>query len=251
MGAKNKRKKKSEAKPSAKVEPPFFRPFSGLSSGGPRSEIEPTAPVQAAKKSQRVMPSPEPEDVMTFERFMAGVQPLDATKASRVSKTQTDVESSFAKRAQSFAKERELADQQALRQLHALVQDGSRFEVIDDGRRVEGRRRGTDGGMIRRMREGSLPVDASLDLGDVAAQQARSSLENFVRERRIRGDTVVIIHFGRSGHSVLRGEIAAWLSEGDAAKHVAAFLSAPPEWGGENALCVLLANGAESHRGMR
>jgi len=44
---------------------------------------------------------------------------------------------------------------------------------------------------------------------------------------------------GRVG--VLRGEIAAWLSQGTASAHVEAFATAQPEDGGEGAVYVLLA----------
>jgi DNA-nicking Smr family endonuclease len=40
---------------------------------------------------------------------------------------------------------------------------------------------------------------------------------------------------------VLRGEIAAWLSQGPAARHVAAFASPPNELGGSGAVLLLLA----------
>ena len=43
------------------------------------------------------------------------------------------------------------------------------------------------------------------------------------------------------GHGTLRGEIAAWLSQGRSARYVAAFATAPDELGGEGALVVLLA----------
>jgi DNA-nicking Smr family endonuclease len=38
----------------------------------------------------------------------------------------------------------------------------------------------------------------------------------------------------------LRGEIAAWLSQGRASHHVAAFATACPDDGGEGALYVLI-----------
>ena len=44
------------------------------------------------------------------------------------------------------------------------------------------------------------------------------------------------------------GELAAWLSEGKASTHVAAFVTAPEEFGGEGALCVLLAGQADGPR---
>jgi DNA-nicking Smr family endonuclease len=42
------------------------------------------------------------------------------------------------------------------------------------------------------------------------------------------------------GQPVLRGEIAAWLSQGAASEHVAAFSTAVRDDGGEGAVYVLL-----------
>jgi DNA-nicking Smr family endonuclease len=259
MSAKKKRPKKPEGQAPKATEAPFFRPFSGLPSQAlPKpAEGAPKAPPKPVRKVRGAPAAPsEAEDATTFERFMAGVEPLDSSKARRVSKTQAEVDSSFAKRAQSFARERELADQEALHKLHALVQDGSRFEIVDDGRRIEGRRRGADGGVIRRMRDGDVSVDATLDLLSMRGDEARQAVDAFVRDRRARGDRVVVLVYGRrpgssGGQPFLRGEVAAWLSEGAASKHVSAFLSAPPELGGEGAMCVLLAQVSENHRGMR
>jgi DNA-nicking Smr family endonuclease len=128
-----------------------------------------------------------------------------------------------------------------------LVEEGSSFEVVDDGRRIEGRRRGVDGGLVRRLRLGELPIDATLDLHGLRIADAREAVEVFVRDRRVKSDRVLLIVHGRGRNSpggvgVLRGEVAAWLSEGKASTHVCAFVTAPEEYGGEGALCVLLAN---------
>jgi DNA-nicking Smr family endonuclease len=55
---------------------------------------------------------------------------------------------------------------------------------------------------------------------------------------------VLVVH-GRGehsprGHGILRGEMAAWLSQGSASVHVAAFATAEPQDGGEGAIYVLL-----------
>jgi DNA-nicking Smr family endonuclease len=68
----------------------------------------------------------------------------------------------------------------------------------------------------------------------------------FVKKRASDGDRVVIVVHGKGEHSprgqsVLRGEIAAWLSQGRAARHVAAFATAPEDHGGTGAVLVLLA----------
>jgi DNA-nicking Smr family endonuclease len=105
------------------------------------------------------------------------------------------------------------------------------------------------------MRHGEVPVDATLDLHGMRSEQAREAVERFVRDRRTKGDRVLVIVHGRgrnspAGQSVLRGELAAWISEGVAGNHVDAFLTAPPDHGGEGAMSVLLAQPHDQHRGM-
>lgn len=280
MSAKKKRPKKPSGSEPKKVEAPFFRPFSNISVPAPRKDVEvpkasqgsqqpaKTSPQKlgqqpsAAKSTPRAMahsprhtPQNDPDDLLTFERFMAGVEPLENNRARRVSTTQGDVDSTLASRARQIAQQQQAADREALDKLHSLVEDGNRFEITDDGRRIEGRRRGVDGGLVRRMRQGELAVDATLDLEGMRVDDARLAVETFVRDRRTKGDRVVLIVHGRGSDSssrqpVLRGEVAAWLSEGTASKHVSAFLTSPPESGGEGTMSVLLAQPSERHRGM-
>jgi DNA-nicking Smr family endonuclease len=100
-------------------------------------------------------------------------------------------------------------------------------------------------GTFRRLRRGELPVDARLDLHGKRADEARDALEAFLKDKRQRRDRVVLVIHGRGEHSpagigVLRGEIAAWLSQGRPSQHVAAFATAQTDDGGEGALYVLL-----------
>ncbi|HEU4536686.1 MAG TPA: Smr/MutS family protein, partial [Polyangiaceae bacterium] len=131
--------------------------------------------------------------------------------------------------------------------LRGLVEGvaGERFEVSDDGRAIEGHRPEVDRSTLRRLRRGELPVDGRLDLHGLAAGAAREAVEAFVRRGRGRGDRVLLLVHGKGEHSpggrgVLRGEIAAWLSQGEASRSVAAFATAANEDGGEGALYVLL-----------
>ena len=261
MSPKKKRSKKAaQNEPKKAPETPFFRPFADLSEQVKRGKksTEPKKPVATKpKRSPRPQPQVEdPDEMLTFERLMSGVTPLDAEGARRVPKSETEVESGLAKFARTHGAKQQEADQEALARLHALVEEGSRFEVQDDGRRIEGRRRGVDGGQVRRMRHGELPVDATIDLHGMRVDEAKEAVGAFVRDRRAKGDRVVVIVHGRGLNSparqpVLRGEVAAWLSDGPTAKHVSAFLTAPPEHGGEGAMSVLLAHASEKHRGMR
>jgi DNA-nicking Smr family endonuclease len=245
----------------AKAEAPFYQPFAKLPAPNRKTAVEaapaPRAPAPPPRKPKIDPIAEDSDDQLSFERLMSGVVPLDDTGVKRVSHTAEDVGARLAKYARTEAAQAEQrSEQDALARLHALVEEGSRFEVVDDGRHIEGRRRGADGGTIRRMRHGELPVDAKLDLHGMRVADARGAVEAFICDRRARGDRVVVLVHGRGrnspgGQAVLRGEIAAWLSEGAAAKHVAAFSTAPPELGGEGAMSVLLAHPNDMHRGMR
>ena len=130
--------------------------------------------------------------------------------------------------------------------LRALVEGRTRFEVEDDGARVEGRRVDLPVDAVRRLRRGEVPIDARLDLHGMGGQRgARPSSTLFLRATRGRGERCVLVIHGKGAHSpqgtgVLRGEISAWLSQGAASEHVAAFATARGPDGGEGAVYVLL-----------
>jgi len=98
---------------------------------------------------------------------------------------------------------------------------------------------------LRRLRRGRLPIDARLDLHGMGVREARAQLELFLRTMRRRGERCVLVIHGKGQHSplgtgILRGEIAAWLSQGISSEHVAAFATAGEPDGGEGAVYVLL-----------
>lgn len=170
---------------------------------------------------------------------MAGVRSLDEQRASRVPLSGDKVE------ARKVQPGKDL-DEDARTALQMLVAEGARFEVVDDGERIEGRRVDVDPREVRRLRRGAYSIDGRLDLHGMTASEARRHVESFVRKRRGDGDRVVALIVGRGNHSprgigVLRGEIAAWLSQGPVAHHVAAFASAPEDEGGPGVVLALLA----------
>jgi DNA-nicking Smr family endonuclease len=129
--------------------------------------------------------------------------------------------------------------------LRSLVDGQARFEVADDGKRVEGRRLDVPIEALRKLRRGLLPIDGRLDLHGMGVQEARAQLALFLRTMRVRGERCVLVIHGKGEHSpqgtgVLRGEIAAWLSQGPSSEHVAAFVTARSDDGGEGAVYVLL-----------
>ncbi len=180
------------------------------------------------------------DDDFFFRRLMAGVVPLGGDERGRVT-TAPKVDTPASAPAPTGPD----PDEQVRLHLMQLVEGGARFEVSDDGRRLEGRRLDLDPSAWRRVRRGELPVDARLDLHGKHSDEARDSLEAFLRDRRARRDRLVLVIHGRGEHSpggagVLRGEIGAWLSQGRASQHVAAFATAHADDGGEGALYVLL-----------
>lgn len=246
-------KARSDATDRTTGEPVSFRPFEKLPA---LDSAEPAAKrdsKQAVRSNQPKKPTTEdPDDTLTFERFMSGVAVLDDPRARRVPVSRVEHDTVKTSKQQRDTRHAEL-EQAARQRLHRLVEEGSRFEISDDGRRIEGRRRGVDGGLVRKLLLGELRVDAMLDLEGLRPEQARHAVERFVCDHRVKGDRVVgIVHGHRLSAAgapfVLRGEVAAWLSEGKASTHVSAFGSAPEEHGGEGTLLVLLANDARSNQ---
>jgi DNA-nicking Smr family endonuclease len=199
------------------------------------------------KKTRAAEGAPhDPEvDALAFHRMVAGVTPLDRTKA-RIPLSQARLEPSNADslREKGLAVEQDEAEG-VHEHLRALVEGGTRFEVADDGRSVEGRRIDVPADWVRKLRRGLFPIDAKLDLHGVRADDARARLGTFLETKRKSGERCVLIVHGKGEHSpggmgVLRGEIAAWLSQGSSSVHVAAFSTARDDDGGEGAVYVLL-----------
>jgi DNA-nicking Smr family endonuclease len=221
----------------------------GAASGPkPRAQAEPRSALRSSRSASGAPPSSKrgadkaaqsEADAETFAIYMAGVRALD-DKATRIPRTSSRLE-----RAAKGVLPVVDADAPARAELQALVVEGIRFETSDDGERIEGRRIEVEPREVRRLRRGQYTVDQQVDLHGMNAVDARKAIEQFIEKRRKEGDRVVRIVHGKGGHSprgvsVLRGEIAAWLSQGPAKRHIAAFATAPPEDGGAGALLVLL-----------
>ncbi len=212
---------------------------------------------EAAAKARGHDPA-QADEALSFHRLMSGVTPLteiegrgrDGAKALRIPRSQEAVGTTEAAaearrlRAEGLsAAEREA--ESVRDHLRTLVEGGQRFEVSDDGRRVEGRRLELPPDALRKLRRGVMPIDGRTDLHGLGAEAARQHLEAFLRDKRARGERCVLVVHGKGehspgGHGVLRGEIAAWLSQGRASESVAAFASADDTDGGDGAVYVLL-----------
>jgi DNA-nicking Smr family endonuclease len=201
------------------------------------------APARARPEPSRTSTS-DLDDDMSFHRMMSGVTPLDASAKTRLPVTtevRPDAQRTKAAEVRAMAS---VEAEKAIAHLHSLVDDVARFEVSDDGRRVEGRRVDAPADLVRSLRRGMLPIDGRLDLHGLTAAQAQEKLAEFLRTMRSRNERCVLVIHGKGertpGAGVLRGEIAAWLSQGKAREHVAAFATATGEDGGEGAVYVAL-----------
>jgi DNA-nicking Smr family endonuclease len=204
-------------------------------------EARPKLPASAAPR--RTDPERSTDDALDFHRLIAGVKPLD--KASRRVPKIRVARSEGAERAAERLRQSAVEADAVHARLLGLVDTAARFEVADDGRRVEGRRIDLPVDVLRRLRRGLFPIDGRLDLHGMSVQEARGQLELFLRTMRARSERCVLVIHGKGEHSpqglaVLRGEIAAWLSQGPSCQHVAGFASARDHDGGDGAVYILL-----------
>jgi DNA-nicking Smr family endonuclease len=204
----------------------------------------PARPAPPPPRREAAPPSSGLDDELSFHRMMSGVTPLDGGGKARIPMT-ADIKPGAQKLKAAEVKAKAAVEaEKALDHLHSLVDDVARFEVSDDGRRVEGRRVDAPPDLVRSLRRGLLPVDGRLDLHGMTAPQAQDALVEFLRTMRSRNERCVLVIHGKgerhAGGGVLRGEISAWLSQGKAREHVAAFATARDDDGGEGAVYVAL-----------
>lgn len=204
---------------------------------------KPSAPLPPPKpKAQpRETDASRAEDELTFHRMMSGVVPLESGRSGRVPVTGETPKQQAKMKAEEIKARAKVEAEEALDHLHSLVDDATsgRFEVTDDGQRVEGRRADAPADLVRSLRRGMLPIDGRLDLHGLAPEAAREKLVEFLRTMRARNERCVLVIHGK-GTGVLRGEIAAWLSQGKAKESVLAFATARQDDGGEGAVYVAL-----------
>jgi DNA-nicking Smr family endonuclease len=229
-------------------------PFEGLR--GLRDELQKKEQERAkagAPPRPPPIPSPPPktsprgakrdeEEARLLRRAYAGVAPMDRDKGPR---PRQPLEPSRPKDVEATPATALVQDAVIHDRLRALALGQSRFEVADEGDRVEGRRADVPLDVMRRLRRGQIPVDARLDLHGMSSQEARTALEAFLRSMRERNERMVLVIHGKGAHSplglpVLRGEVSAWLSQSTASEHVAAFATASQNDGGTGAVYVLL-----------
>lgn len=212
-----------------------------------RSERKPTNPpvkTSTRTESPSAAPPQQTDDDLVLHRLFAGVKPLSRAPG-RIPRQRIE-RSAAVERASKRGEADAAAEAEAVHEhIRMLVDENVRFEVVDDGQRVEGRRLDVPIDIVRKLRRGMVPIDAQVDLHGMHLQEARVHLQLFLRTMRARSERCVLVIHGKGEHSpsglgVLRGEISAWLSQGRSSEHVAAFATARREDGGQGAVYVLL-----------
>ena len=113
---------------------------------------------------------------------------------------------------------------------------------------------GVDGGSWARLRNGDMPIDATLDLHGYTQNEAHSALIATIAQARALGLRCVCVVTGKGGKEgadgrttgVLRANVPRWLNEPPLRVHVLAFANAQPRHGGEGALYVLVKRARET-----
>ena len=241
-------------KRSSKVDPshPFAKLAEVKVQTAPMSTASRTGtkpgPAAAARKAPPARPAPpstlyDEDDRAAFALFIEGVMPLTERpmpldvlgRGSAQHRARLEEEASVVSAAEEAVRA----------QLRSLVDPGNRFEVREDGRRVEGRRVELPIAKLGELRRGTYSVSQSVDLHGKSLDEAREDLLRFLARETSMGERAVLVVHGKGNHSpkgqsVLRLEVAAWLSQGAASEYVSAFCTALPDEGGDGALRVLL-----------
>ena len=104
---------------------------------------------------------------------------------------------------------------------------------------------GVDRRVLRKLRDGTLPVEERLDLHGLTRVKALAALERFVSTSRATGRRCLLVIHGRGLHSgdegaTLRDVVRAALTAGPLSGAVLACTLAPPAHGGAGATLVYL-----------
>jgi len=137
------------------------------------------------------------------------------------------------------------ADLDALDELKALVSGERPFDIADTDEFIEGRVTGLDQAIVRKLRRGDYAVQGHLDLHGLTREEAKGTVDGFLRDARRAGKRCVLLVHGRGLHSkdqlpVLKEALRSWLEQQRFSRHVLAFATARPADGGGGAVYVLL-----------
>jgi len=136
-------------------------------------------------------------------------------------------------------------DLEALQALEALVSGEAPFDLSDTDEYIEGWVPGLDSAIVRRLRRGEFAVQGHIDLHGMTRDQAKATVDAFLKQARSAGKRCVLLVHGRGIHSkdqvpILKEALKHWLATARFGRHVLAFATAQPTDGGAGAVYVLL-----------
>jgi DNA-nicking Smr family endonuclease len=136
-------------------------------------------------------------------------------------------------------------DLEAIDELRALVSGDAPFDLADSDEFIEGRVAGVDPHVVKKLRRGEFAVQGHVDLHGLTREEAKRTVDEFLRASRTAGKRCVLVVHGRGLHSkdqlpVLKDALRTWLATARFGRHVLAFATARPVDGGGGALYVLL-----------
>ncbi len=211
---------------------PFNDAFSRLRE---RAKAEPAPEPRAAPPPPPAAAPPRevPEDEL-WARELSGVRPLDLGPGTVAPPPPPAAPEAFWD-----------PELDAIDALKALVNGDGPFDLSDTDEFIEGRAPGIDHGLVRKLRRGDFAVQGHVDLHGLTREEAKASVEAFLRAARSAGKRCVLVVHGRGLHSkdqlpVLKDALRTWLSTNRFARHVLAFATARPVDGGAGAIYVLL-----------
>jgi DNA-nicking Smr family endonuclease len=94
----------------------------------------------------------------------------------------------------------------------------------------------------RRLREGTLTLDARIDLHGMTQAEAHAALARFIAAQAKAGhcNLLIITGKGKGNQGVLRTNLAGWLEDLPEAKHINTLRTAAPRHGGAGAFYVIM-----------
>lgn len=227
----------------------FHSPFADVARELKKKMEAEAAAAEAQAKAAKQRPAPakkakgrdDDDDGRSFAELMAGTATLghdprgkQAAPASTEPRVVVD---------QRGVRDRE--DAEALATLASMVDGTGVLDEGEDEDSLEGWAPGLDRKIMRALRRGDYPPEATVDLHGQRQEKARDSVDRFLLDAHARGLRAVRIVHGRGlnsedGQPVLKRSLKGWLTRGRATRLILAFCPAAPQDGGAGAVYVLL-----------
>jgi len=134
---------------------------------------------------------------------------------------------------------------QVMEQLQGLVGGASELDITFSDEYIEGAVQGFSRKLMKKLKQGELPVQDHIDLHGLSKQDAETEVTSFLLKSFRNGLRCVLIVHGRGLNSpenlaVLKEGLPQWLNRGRVRKMVLAFATARPYDGGTGATYVFL-----------